>query len=195
MATEPFQKDSIGWQIQQLQRQLGEWWEWQLRKLQFNFPEAPKINTGDWSLFWEIIKVVSFISLALLVFWAIWRVWQLIYPSLLRQTQQLERTNNQPTTHLSIAGWLKRSQQYQQQGNYYQACYCIYMAMLQQLDEKNLIPQLSSRTDEEYRDIILQLPHPTPYETLLNIHQQLCFGDGKASPALLEECQQAYQEL
>jgi hypothetical protein len=39
------------------------------------------------------------------------------------------------------------------------------------------------------------LPSPEPYEILLDVHQQLCFGNREASPALLAECERAYEKI
>jgi hypothetical protein len=84
-------------------------------------------------------------------------------------------------------------------GNYRQAIFCLYQAMLKLLDERGIIPtQLSlSLTDEEYRRSLLKIPVSplTPYELLLSTHQRLCFSTAEADRALFEECQQAYQQI
>ena len=69
--------------------------------------------------------------------------------------------------------------------------------MLQLLDEREVIPAQSSRTDEEYRRSLfkLQVSPPQPYELLLSIHQRLCFSSAEASQSLFEQCQQAYRQI
>ncbi|NEQ27810.1 MAG: DUF4129 domain-containing protein, partial [Microcoleus sp. SIO2G3] len=98
-------------------------------------------------------------------------------------------------SELSVAGWLERSQKFQQQGNYQEACLCLYRAMLQRLNDAGIAPHQSSRTDGEYLQLIRQLPQPQPYQTLLMTHQQLCFSNTEASPSVFEQCQQAYREI
>jgi hypothetical protein len=198
MATGEFEKSNLGWQIQQLQQKIGQWWEWQLK--QFN-PDLPNIdlNSPAWGwleFLWFMIRGIMIIVLVLLIMWAIWRIWKLIRPYLYElQEQNFEKY--QPSIHreFSIDELLKKSQQFQTQGDYYQACRYIYLAMLQQLQEQGVIPQQISRTDGEYLDLILQLPRPDPYETLLHIHEQLCFGSQTASASLLATCQNAYQDI
>jgi len=69
--------------------------------------------------------------------------------------------------------------------------------MLQLLDERGIIPNQLSRTDEEYRRSLsqVQLPTPQAYELLLSIHQQLCFSRAEADQSLYERCYKAYQQI
>ena len=69
--------------------------------------------------------------------------------------------------------------------------------MLQLLDERDILPNQLSLTDEEYRRSLAQIqvsPFPA-YKLLLSIHQRLCFSRAEANQALFEECQQAYQQI
>lgn len=198
MANSEFEKSNLGWDIQQLQQKISQWWEWQLR--QFN-PDLPNIdlNTPSWGwlqFLWFTVRSIMIVALVLLISWALWRLWKLLQPYLYElQEKTLEKYQQPIQREYSLDELLKRSQQFQIQGDYYQACRYIYLAMLQQLHERGTIPQQISRTDGEYLDLILQLPQPDPYETLLEIHQQLCFGDQTASPSLLATCQNAYQDI
>ncbi|MEG4036609.1 DUF4129 domain-containing protein [Microcoleus sp. w1-18aA5] len=88
-----------------------------------------------------------------------------------------------------------RSQKLQQQGKYRQACHCLYMALLQRLNDAGTVVYQPSRTDGEYLQLIQQLPQPVPYETLIRIHQQLYFRNRRADPSTFEQCQQAYQQI
>lgn len=196
MSAGEFQKDSLGWQIHQLQQKLGEWWEWQMR--QFN-PHLPDITPPTWdqlSWTWQFIRGLMISLLIALIIWAGWRIWRLLRPywrNLSRQT--LNPVQHQNIKDLSSQEWLKRSQSYQQQGDYYQGCRCIYFAMLQRLHEIGLIPYPNTLTDGEYLDLILGLPQSDGCETLLKIHQQICFGNREASASLLATCEAAYRRI
>jgi hypothetical protein len=197
MSTESFENNNVVWQIQQLQQRVGEWWELQTSRFtnNLNLPSA----SWDWinfSLLWEITKVILIILLVLLIVGAAWQIWQLLSPSLYRLGEQSnDRDRNKQEKELSTTDWLRRSQQFQQQGDYYKAFQCLYLAVLQRLNDHGIAPHQASRTDGEYLQIIQQLPHPQAYQFLLMTHQRLCFGREQASLSLLEECQQAYRDL
>jgi hypothetical protein len=191
-----FARDNLGWQIQQLQQKVSQWWEWQFR--QFN-PDLPNIKTPDWDwldFLWLTVKNIMIVLLVTLIIWAMWRIWLLLRPYFYDlQRQSFQRYQQAIQADISVGEWLERSQKYQRQGDYYQACRHIYLAMLQHLHERGLIPHQSSRTDGEYLELILRFPQPTAYQTLLDIHQRLCFGSQLASPSLLQTCQVAYQDI
>lgn len=91
--------------------------------------------------------------------------------------------------------WLQRSQKFQAQGNYTEACRCLYFALLQYLDEGGIIPQKDSRTDREYRQLVAPLPDNSLYQILLNTHEELCFGLQTISPEKLAQCHQALETI
>ncbi|MBD0347133.1 MAG: DUF4129 domain-containing protein, partial [Coleofasciculus sp. Co-bin14] len=62
-------------------------------------------------------------------------------------------------------------------------------------NDTGLVPHQSSRTDGEYLQLIQQLPKPTPYQTLLVTHQELCFSNTEASRSVFDQCQEAYREI
>ncbi|NJL83804.1 MAG: DUF4129 domain-containing protein [Chloroflexaceae bacterium] len=116
------------------------------------------------------------------------------YPNLRNQLSQSARQAIKVTAKdLSAAGWVARSQRALERQDYREACLCLYLAMLQQLQEINRIPQLASRTDGEYLELLRQFPQFPAYQTLLIAHQQLCFGDRTADPSLFSQCDRAYQ--
>jgi small-conductance mechanosensitive channel len=196
MTTESFQKNSIGWQIQQWQQQVGEEWELQTKRWISNSDfSLPSFDWINFPLLWEITKVVLIILVLVFLIWAAWQIWQLLSPSWYRLANPTNKINERPEKNLSIADLLKRSQQLKQKGDYYKAFQCLYLAMLQQLSDHHIAPSQASYTDGEYLQIIQRLPRPQPYQFLLTIHQQLCFSNRQASLDLLEECQQAYQEM
>lgn len=199
MATESFEKNGIGWQLQQLQQRVGEWWEWQTNQLDRNMPEDIWPSWLDLPLLWGIIKGifgVLLVALLVLLSWQIWRGLRRYFSRLKSRTGDGVRVSIEP--NLSVTNWLKRSQQFQQQGDYYQACRCLYLAMLQKLNDTGAIPHQGSRTDGEYLQTLraLQsLSDDRAYRTLFMTHQRLCFGSLEASPSVLEDCQRAYRSL
>lgn len=198
MTTELFEKNSVGWQLQQLQQQAGEWWELQTSRLMKNVDFAPPswgwINGINWSLLWQITKTVLIILVILLIIWAAWQIWQLLNPTLYSlRNSSFSRNQDRQQRELSVKDWLVRSQEFQQQGNYYQAFRCLYLGILQQLSDRGIASYQVSRTDGEYLQAIAHLPYSQPYQFFLMTHQRLCFGNEQASLTLLEECQQLYR--
>jgi hypothetical protein len=185
-----FEKDNWLWKLDLIKQQILEWWELQL----YNFKDL----VPDSSL-WNWLKSISWLIVILLVIWLLWRLWLVLYPFIynsiapFRQSikQELER-QNKPR---SLTDWLTKSQQFQRQGNYRQACFCLYQAMLQKLNDSNIILHQSSRTDGEYLQLVRGLSKPRPYQILLMTHQRLCFSKTEASLSTFEECQQAYRDI
>lgn len=201
MTASSFEKSNITWQLRMLQQQAAEWFEIQIEQFKSNL-SATRLPLGleNWDIetLWLITKILSGFCLAFLAFKIVQLVWQRLSPYLYtlklgNQTDQLP--NNKNTSQQSVATWLKRSQKFKQQGNYRDACLCLYNAMLQQLNDTNLIPNEPSRTDGEYLHLTQPLPHSPAYQTLLLIHQELCFNQADISQADFERCQTAYQQL
>lgn len=193
MAADSFAKDSLGWHVQQTQQRVSEWLE-----LQF-MNDTPDLPRGDlpalpewlgWGIFWLIF--------ALALAWLLWAVGQLFLPDMKRwldrgpamtgSVKSVEKT-------ISAAEWLRRSRHWQQQGNYAEACRALYMAMLEQLHEKDYVPRKLSRTDGTYQECVQQLATPDPYHVLLRVHEQLYFGSADISVETFNRCQRAYQTI
>lgn len=194
-----YEQDSLAWRLRQSQQRLGEWWE--LQTSQF-FSDMPQVSLPSWlsSPIWGYIAQTLFwITLALLLIWATLQIMRRLIPYLdtLRnqQRQSIKTRENTTFRELSVAAWLAKAQKLRKQGNYRQACNCLYMAMLQKLHDRDVISHQASRTDGEYLQLIEQLPQPRPYQILLSNHQQLCFSNTEAFPSVFDECQQAYQEI
>ncbi|MGK7933819.1 MAG: DUF4129 domain-containing protein [Microcystaceae cyanobacterium] len=190
-----YDQDTWGWKLQKWIQQSQEWWELQVRDLFNQSPKLPQITPPNLSILELILQGLLIIIAIFLIFWGILRIVRLVrdyyssQPKAKRQKQSAE-------PELKTEEWLKRSQQFQQQEDYYQACRCLYLAMLQYLDDQHLLIMEKSRTDEEYSYLIFSnLPHPSPYETLLQIHQKLCFSSVKATVGDYNQCQQAYREI
>jgi len=66
--------------------------------------------------------------------------------------------------------------------------------VLQQLDDRKILPGDRSRTDGEYLRFLQTQPNPRPYYVLFRTHERLCFGDVEISEAQFIDCEQAYRE-
>jgi hypothetical protein len=199
MPTGSFEKNSLGWQMSQLLQRVGEWLELQTSGSTPNRQQESPPFWLDSVLLEMMAKVAFWLLLAWLLSWAALKIMRLLRPYIHSFTHQLTQPANQatktPASELSVASWLERSQKFQQQANYREACICLYMAMLQRLHDSGIAKAQPSRTDGEYLQLVQQLPQPQPYQTLLTTHQRLCFSNTEASRSVFEQCEQAYREI
>jgi hypothetical protein len=199
MSAGSFKQDGLNWRINLIKQRFAEWIEYQTSQLNPDWDLASFQST----LLWQIIKFCLWSIIAILLVWITWQLWLLLRLYWKRWQRSSDRhptfTPPTQTTQLSAADWVERSQSARVDGNYRQAIFCLYQAMLKLLDERGVIAtQLSlSLTDEEYRRSLLKIPVSplNSYELLLSIHQRLCFSQAEADRALFEECQQAYQQI
>jgi Domain of unknown function (DUF4129) len=196
MSESSFDKTNLSWQLGQWQQQVQEWWELKTTQI-----EPPKLKLPSWldsPIWWAIAQAIFWVIVTLLAVWASWQIWQLLRFYIHNFKKRNKTTDGSAQTTIkdvSVAQWLLRSQKLQQQGKYRQACRCLYMAVLQRLNDAGIAVHEPSRTDGEYLQLIQQLPQPAPYETAIAIHQQLYFGNVEASASTFEQCQQAYQQI
>ena len=194
MSAGSFKQDGLGWRINLIKQRFSEWIEYQTSQLDTDW------DFGS-SLLWQIIKFCLWSIIAILLVCMTWQLWLLLRPYWKRWQRASDRystfTPPSPTMQLSAADWVARSRSARVEGNYRQAIFCLYQAMLKLLDERRIIPTQLSLTDEEYRRSLseISISPLTPYEKLLSIHQRLCFSRAEADQALFEECQQAYQQI
>jgi hypothetical protein len=199
MTTDAFEKTSWGWQDSQFRQKVGEWLEYQLSGFNQTLPEFP----AGWSLDSWVISLLKFLFwllVALFLAWVGWRLWQEFSPYLYSKLAAMNNFNTSASkatdNELSVAKFLRRSQELYRQGNYREACRYLYFAMLQQLHEKGILPHKASRTDGEYLQLLqLSRTQIQPYETLITTHEQLCFGDAEIHSENYEQCRQAYGEI
>lgn len=195
MAAGEFQDDSIGWQIQQAQRRVVEWLDYQLTS-PANQTDSPTVN--------ELIPAWLERSLVILIA-ALFLIWLVrrIYPAIRnrwrspRSPALRNRPNsNRPTeADRSAAYWLQQAQVAQRQGDYRRACQALYLAMLQRLHTTQAIADQPSRTDGEYWQLVQQLPRSHPYQVIIRTHERLCFSQTPISAEEFRHCQQAYREI
>ena len=199
MPTDSFEKNNLGWQLSQLQQRIGEWWELQTSRFAPNVPNLSLPSWWDSPILQKLVKTAFWVILGLLFIWVSWQMWRRFHPYIYSLTNSLsqiaENGSKAPTQDLSAVTWLQRSQKFQRQGNYREACRCLYMAMLQRLNDSGIAPHHSSRTDGEYLQLVQQLPQSQPYRTLIMTHQRLCFSNAEVSSAVFEQCEQAYREI
>lgn len=192
MATESFENDSIGWQIQLLQQKISEWWELQTSKLEL--PQFPQLEIYELD---QVARAIGWIIALLLGVWFLWRLSDALVPYLYRIFGPTSARGHETTLtpRLSVEDWLKRSRQFQGSGNYGEACRCLYLAMLQGLNDRGIILHKPSLTDREYQALLQQDIRNRAYQTLLQTHEQFYFGNQSITSDRLNECQEAYREI
>jgi Domain of unknown function (DUF4129) len=185
------EKTSWRWQLEQLQQQLGEWIEVKLRS---NDRDLQLDIFPSW--LGSLLVRLTWLGLAGLIIWFGYRI---IYPYLQRW---IERNNQSkslldlvPVQAYTVVELLSKSQQFQRDGDYTQASRWLYLAMLQRLNDENLIPHQFSRTDREYLQLLRTVPIIDIGEILVSIHEQLHFGNQQIEIADFNRCQQAYQQI
>lgn len=190
-----FAKTSWGWEISQWRRQVGEWLEFELSR----FETAPRDGGADYSWLQSWLDGTVWVIAVLLVVWLLWLLWRELSHYVyewLGVRKGKGRGIKSSDTEVSVAGWLMRSQEFYRQGNYRQAFMCLYFGTLQRLHDTNVAPHKRSRTDGEYLQLVeFSLPETQPYETVINTHEQLCFGEVEILPETYTQCQQAYREI
>ena len=194
MTNSEFEKNNIGWQLSQFLQQVGEWLELQTTRLNKNIPQLPE-GIPSWLV--EGLKAIAWIAAIALLLWLAWYVWRRLEPYLmeLRTRHTVGRITTSKTSEMPLEAWLKRSQTYFHQGNYREACRCLYMATLQLLHERAIARHQPSRTDREYLQLVQQLPQSQSYRTLITTHEQLCFSNREVLAETFERCQQAYRDI
>jgi hypothetical protein len=187
LASGTYAKNSLGWQVQQISQQVGEWIERLLSNSAGNLPsETPLPAWLLQTLFWLLVLG----SLT----WMGWQIYRFAGSYL-----NLERPSRLATLTTAPVDWLKQAQTARSQGDYQLACRALYLAALQRLNERGLIPQALSRTDGEYLALLHQLNLPLadqqPYQLLIGTHERLAFDRFVASADLYDRCWQAYRQL
>jgi hypothetical protein len=198
MSAGSFKQDGLGWRFDLIKQRISEWLEF----------KTSQLDTDAWGweflkskLLWQIIKICLWSIISVLLVWITWQLWLLLRPYWRRWDRESDRHSNfktpNNTPRLSVPDWVARSQTARIEGNYRQAIFCLYQAMLELLDQRGIIPTQASLTDQEYQRSLakLQVSPSQPYELLLSIHQRLCFSSAEADQALFEQCQQAYRQI
>lgn len=197
MSTAVFEKTNSGWEFSLFQQKIGEWLEYQWYRLQGNLPELPE-NWGMSSWLSNILIIMFWIVLTTFLCWIGLRLWRKFSPDIYNwlKAGNYGFADTTSSSIISIDELLTKTQQFAQQGNYKEACRCLYLAMLQQLDQQAIIRNQFSRTDAEYLQLLKSnISTMQPYETLIMTHERLCFSNYEILLENYQQCQQAYQQL
>ncbi|MBE9240894.1 DUF4129 domain-containing protein [Synechocystis salina] len=192
MAT--YQKSNLAWELQQLTQNGREWVAWQTDRLWQGVPPIPGLDIPHWERWEELIfhsLLWLIIAVAIAAIWLNRRTWQRYWHNL----TAVDLRPNFATPPPGASYWMRTAHQAARQGDYYQACRHLYLAMLQMLQEKRGLEPAPGRTDREYQRLTAQFPQASAYNTLFTIHQELCFGQQQASLELFEDCQGAIAQL
>jgi hypothetical protein len=185
------EKTSWRWQLEQLQQQLGEW-------IEVKFRSDDRDLQLDVFPTWlgPLLIRLTWLILAGLVIWFGYRV---IYPYLrawlARNSRSKSPLDLSPVKGYTVLELLSKSQQFQRDEDYTQASRWLYLAMLQRLNDVDLIPHQFSRTDREYVQLLRTVPIVDVGEILVSIHEQLHFGNRQIAIEDFDRCQQAYRQI
>lgn len=191
MSAGSFETNSLGWQVRQLRRQLNEWFEYQWSQLDIDPPPLPQWSWPEAfgrGLFWLIV-----VGLALGLSWLLCR-------QLMRLWRRQHRTGAVLTTAATIPTrsaqhWWHQANTYAQQQQYREACRALYLAALQHLNDRQILPHDRSRTDGEYLQSLEPILQTQPYQLLIRTHERIEFGDISIGLDNYQRCRRAYQEI
>lgn len=195
MSAGSYETTTLGWQLTKLGQRAWEWIELQWSRGGDTSTSPPaSVAIPNW-----LISTAFWMVLVVLLAWLGWQFYQILIPYWTRRSSRLRRSaprqTSRPNHPLRMADWWTRSQQYQQRGDYREACRALYMAMLHHLSDRHLIVTDESLTDGDYRRLVQHLPNPHLYQLLISTHELLYFGEEAVSPERWERCRQAYQEI
>lgn len=189
---------SLGWQIQQLERQVSEWIEYAWTSA---FDKVLGTGLGLSTAVQDVLLWIAWIIFSLTMGWLGLLLFRAARSSLMDfwVSRVLKRTKIMASSEVmpvySVDQWLKKARAFQLEGNYTEACRALYMGMLQLLSDRSSIPQQYSRTDGEYRNLVKNLAEVKAYQVLLDTHEQLCFSDRLVSSEMFHTCQTAYSAI
>lgn len=193
MASGNFEKTNLNWQLQQLSQQVGEWFEHLLDRQNLGRLNSQVPTIPEW-----LLRALFWLMVSLAIAWAGWQLYQILKPYLenyWRLQSAADRQVVRPAAMVTVANWLQQARSAQQQGDYRTACRALYMAAIQRLSDRGVIPDLVSRTDGEYLYLLRDLNLPAAYQVLIGTHEQLYFDQVTASAETYDRCWRAYQEI
>jgi hypothetical protein len=199
MPSDRFEKNSISWQLQQFKQSVGEGIEQFLANLRFNPPpsgDSPKTPNWDlgWLLYWRyfLLTVVLLLALA----WLVWWLWPIAKEVIDRWRQRQGPEVAGPYQSARSASLLAQdARDYGTRGNYREACRALYLAMLQQLNDRKILQNQPSRTDGEYTRLVEPLKTAQAHQRILEIHEQITFRPGPVDAATFKACETAYNTI
>ena len=116
MSENSFEKDSLGWQFQKLQQQIGEWWEFQTSQTVAKLPEVDLTWWLDNPMILMIAKGMAWLLFAFLLSWVVVQIIRLLNPYIYGVRNQINlttETREKSKLELSVTAWLNKSQKCQ----------------------------------------------------------------------------------
>ena len=196
MKTATYEKSNVFWQLHQTWMRFEEWLE-----QQFSVPrgQVPDLVFPDWlpNLLAQLARIGFWLVVALLVILLGGMIWRIVqgYGGNGFWSGSFRPKSQAKVEQLTALQWWERSQQHARNREWGEACRCLYFGMLQQLHDRQIIPQQSSRTDGEYRQLTQTLSPAAAYEQLLATHEQVCFSQAMITHQDFEQCQQSFQQI
>ncbi len=189
-----FERDSIGWQIDKLSRHWEEWLESNTNTSQPPDYEPPSVEM-DWLL--PFLYFSAWLLLTVFLAWLGLIIYRLSRNYWLGQWMRATRRATVPYPDRTVAEFLRTALKLYQQGDYREACRHLYLALLQTLHDRQIVPQQLSRTDGEYRHVLAQTKSVPlqPCTTIINLHERLIFSNSTASPQDFDLCQTAFNQV
>lgn len=187
-----FQRDGIGWQLGKLRRNFDEWLELVNRSAENQNTESALPEWLPYLLYFLawVLLICFGAWLGLIVYRALRNYW------LERQGIFLSQETALPT-HQSLLELLQKAQKFYNQKNYREACRYLYLALLQFLHDREILPQKVSRTDGEYRYYLEEksLQHREECLLVINLHERLTFAKINISEEDCRACQTALDRV
>ncbi len=183
-----FRRDGIGWQIGKLRRNFDEWLEVVSRS---EGAEEKEFTVPDWVI--QLLKFLAWLILIVFLAWLGLITYRLIRNYWLERQGLGEKIKQDPHSHKTFLQLAQSAQSYYSQGDYREACRHLYLALLQALHDRGILPQAVSRTDGEYRRSLGE-----PFQncrTVINIHENLVFGNLIPSKQDFENCKTALNQI
>ncbi|HEY9810245.1 MAG TPA: DUF4129 domain-containing protein [Halomicronema sp.] len=200
MKSGSFENTNLGWQLGQTQQKVAEWVELQFSKLNFNGPKAPP-SFGEINFGWVevLLQGMFWLILALLIVWFGWLIWRL-WPGFFARLRGLGSSSTTPAQQAAkpmptAAEWLVQAAKLSREGDFGLASRCLYMAMLERLNDSSTVDNQPSRTDGEYRELLKRFSGRKSCEVLLSTHERLCFGEMPVTGEEFERCQEAFRKI
>ncbi|MFN3360549.1 MAG: DUF4129 domain-containing protein [Pseudanabaenaceae cyanobacterium] len=187
-----FRRTGIGWEIGKLRRHYEEWWE--------TVTPATAVEPNSYFLPPWLPQFLTFLAWVLLLVSFAWLGLKLYRWGC---NYWLERQRHNLTVNTFVVsqpslGELLRTVEFNwRRGDYRSACRYLYLALLQFLHDRDILPQDPSRTDGEYR-LFLQQKRLQPlaaFFTIINLHERLHFSHAPVSEQEFIDCKTAFDRV
>ncbi|OUC15415.1 MAG: hypothetical protein B0A82_06675 [Alkalinema sp. CACIAM 70d] len=199
LLTAPLEKNNPTWQFRQWTQRFAEWLEVKTASWKFSpsMPNEPALPTVP-SQFWEVLFWLVVLSFVVWISWCLVRWLDPYWVKRRRDRASARLEASRTELPQSSMEWYKLAQSYAKQQNYAEGCRALYMAMLQQLSDRQILTVDASRTDGEYLQLLRGLSTGrliSAYTVLIQVHEQIYYERSRVSEQIFLKCQQAYQTI